>query len=160
MSRSWTTRPQRPGEPDDWYTFVDRATFQRRLAEGGFVEHAEIAGHLYGTPTLEAPPDCDVLLEIDVQGAAQILRDHPDAVMVLILPPSREVQEERLRRRGDRPEVIERRLAISDREEAEGRRLAHHVVVNEDLDAAVAEVAGILDTHRRTQSPRPASGGT
>lgn len=110
-----------------------------------------MAGNLYGTPTLDAPDEKDLLLEIDVQGARQVLEHHPDAVVILIVPPSRQVQLARLEARGDRPEVIDQRLAISDREEAEGRRLARHVVVNDELDGAVAEVAGILDRYRRTE---------
>jgi len=122
------------------------------LAQSGFVEHAEVAGYLYGTPTLEAPPGKDLLLEIDVQGARQILERHPDAVMVLVVPPSRQVQEERLRRRGDPPEMVARRLDMSQEEEEEGRRLAHHVVVNDDLERAVDEVAGILQRYRADRS--------
>ena len=154
LSRSWTTRAQRPGEPDDWYHFVDRESFLARLAQGGFVEHAEVAGNLYGTPTLAAAPGKDLLLEIDVQGARQILERHPDAVMVLVVPPSRQVQEERLRRRGDPPEMVARRLDMSQEEEEEGRRLAHHVVVNDDLDRAVGEVAGILARYRDERAKR------
>jgi guanylate kinase len=117
------------------------------------VEHAEVAGNLYGTPGLDAPPGKDVLLEIDVQGARQILARHPDAVMILVVPPSRAVQEERLRRRGDDPETVARRLAISEQEEQEGRKLAHHVVVNDDLNRAVEEVAGIIERHRAVARP-------
>jgi len=152
FSRSWTTRAQRPGEPDDWYHFVDRERFLEKVAEDGFVEHAEVAGHLYGTPSLDAPEGKDVLLEIDVQGARQILERYPDAVMILVVPPSRAVQEERLRKRGDDPETVARRLAISEREEEVGRKLAQHVAVNDDLYRAVEEVAGIIGRHRAARA--------
>lgn len=129
---------------------MDRATFEARRDEGGFVEWAEVAGNLYGTPALSAPPGDDLLLEIDVQGAEQILAQHPDALMILIVAPSRDVQRARLEGRGDPEDVIATRLAISDREERAGRALAHHVVVNDDLERAVGEVAGILARYRRS----------
>jgi guanylate kinase len=147
-SRSWTTRSQRPGEPDDAYTFVDRATFEDFVAEGGFLEHAEYLGHLYGTPVPDPPPGDDVVLVIEVQGARQVLDRVPGAVMILVVPPSREDQRARLEARGDAPEQVRRRLAQAAEEEAEGRRLAHHVVVNDDLERAVREVAGILQSYR------------
>lgn len=148
VSRSWTTRPQRPGEPDDAYEFVDRRAFEDRAASGGFLEWAEYLGNLYGTPTPHPPPGCDVILVIEVQGAEQILQRVPGAVMVLVVPPSREDQRRRLEGRGDHPEAAARRLVKAEEEEAIGRRLAHYVVVNDDLDRAVEEVAGILAGHR------------
>jgi len=148
VSRSWTTRRQRPGEPDDSYTFVGREAFERRVAEGGFLEHAEYLGNLYGTPLEPPPPGCDLVLVIEVQGARQVLASVPGAVMVLVVPPSREHQKARLEARGDPHEQVERRLAKAAEEEAEGRRLAHHVVVNDDLERAVDEVAGILVGYR------------
>jgi DNA-directed RNA polymerase omega subunit len=77
LSRSWTTRAQRPGERDDAYTYVDRATFEQRVAGDGFLEYAEFLGNLYGTPWPDAGDDHDVVLEIDVQGAAQVLERAP-----------------------------------------------------------------------------------
>ena len=151
LSRSWTTRPRRDGEPDDAYVFVDRHAFDEHLGDGGFLEWAEVFGHRYGTPWPEPPAGHDVLLEIDVQGAAQVKDRHPDAVVVFVLPPSRQAQEERLRGRGDREELIGRRLAAAPQEEEAGRALADHLVVNDDLGRAVEEVAAILGSHR--QSP-------
>jgi len=148
VSRSWTTRPQRPGEPDDAYTFVDRDTFEQRVADGGFLEYAEYLGNLYGTPLDPPPPGCDLMLVIEVQGARQVLERVPGAVMVLIVPPSRAHQRARLEARGDPPHHVDRRVAKAEEEEAEGRLLAHHVVVNDDLDRAVDEVAGILARYR------------
>jgi guanylate kinase len=149
VSRSWTTRPQRPGEPDDAYAFVDRDEFERRVAEGGFLEHAEYLGNLYGTPLEAPPPGCDVVLVIEVQGARQVLDRVPGAVMILVVPPSRVQQRARLEARGDPDQHVERRLAKAEEEEVEGRRLAHHVVVNDDLERAVEEVAGILARYRQ-----------
>lgn len=94
-------------------------------------------------------PGRDLLLEIDLQGARQVLTRHPDAVLVLLLPPSPEVQAERIRGRGDGEDEVERRLAKGKQEEELGRSLTAHVVVNDDLETAVAQVAGILDAHRQ-----------
>lgn len=150
LSRSWTTRPRRPGEPEDSYVFVDRPTFEARIADGGFLEWAELAanGHLYGTPWPEPPPGADVVLEIDVQGAAQVLERHPDAVVVLVVAPSPGEAAARMRARGDDEDHVAARLELARSEEERGRRLATHVVVNDDLDRAVAEVAGILERSR------------
>jgi guanylate kinase len=155
LSRSWTTRAQRPGESGDAYEFVDRVTFEKRVADGGFLEWAEFLGQLYGTPHPEPPPGRDVLLEIDLQGAAQVRERDPDAVIVLLLPPSPEIQAERLRRRGDDEAEVARRLERGAREELVGRALTPFVVVNNDVDQAVAEVAGILAAHRRADPESP-----
>ena len=148
LSRSWTTRPRRDGEPHDAYRFVDRATFEARAASGGFLEWNSVFEHLYGTPVPDPPPGYDVLLEIDVQGARDVKASRPDAVVLLVLPPSRAVQADRLRRRGDREESIASRLAKADDEEAAGRALADHVIVNDDLERAIDEAVGILEAHR------------
>jgi guanylate kinase len=93
-----------------------------------------------------------VLLEIDLQGAAQVKRRHPDAVVVLLLPPTPEEQADRLRRRGDDEDEVARRLKLGIEEERVGRELTPHVVVNDDLDRAVREVEGILVVHRHPPS--------
>jgi len=146
LSRSWTTRAQRPGERDDAYTYVDRATFEARVADDGFLEHAEFLGNLYGTPWPDTDADHDVVLEIDVQGAAQVLDRAPsDQVLFILLePPSPEVQAERLRGRGDPPDQAERRIAVAQGELEEGRRLGAVRIVNDDLDRTVAEVQRLI----------------
>jgi guanylate kinase len=151
LSRSWTTRDRRPGEPADAYHFVDRATFLDRVRAGGFLEWTEFpgTGHLYGTPTLEAPPGRDVLLEIDLDGAQQVKARHPDALLVLVVAPSVAEQRERLTRRGDDPESVARRVEIGAAEEALGRRIADYLVVNDNVERAAREVAGILAAARR-----------
>jgi len=158
LSRSWTTRPRRPREPEDAYTFVDRARFEVAIADGRFLEWAEFLGNLYGTPLPDPPPGTDVVLEIDLQGAEQVRRRDPSALIVLLVPPSPEVQAQRLRGRGDDEAAVARRIAKGEEEMAVGRTLTPYVVVNDQLESAVAEVAGILDAHR-TPPPAPPGGG-
>ncbi|CAB4322305.1 MAG: guanylate kinase [Actinobacteria bacterium] len=148
LSRSWTTRTQRPGEPDDAYTYVTREQFEQHIAEDGFLEYAEFLGNLYGTPWPDAHDDRDVVLEIDVQGAAQVLERSPEALFILLEPPSAEVQAERLRGRGDPPEQAERRIAVAQGELAEGRRLGAICIVNDDLDRTVAHCAQLITDAR------------
>ena len=148
LSRSWTTRPRRNSESADAYTFVDREHFESTVAAGGFLEWAEFLGHLYGTPLPDAPSGKDVVLEIDVQGAQQVRERFPDALIVLLLPPSVEVQRDRLTGRGDDEAEVARRIALGLEEERIGRALTPFVVVNDDVDRAVSEVAGILEEQR------------
>jgi len=150
LSVSATSRPPRPGETDGRdYHFLTREAFEAGIAAGRFVEHAEVFGHLYGTPRepLEAALAAGrwALLDIDVQGAMQVRRAFPDAVLVFIEPPSGEVLEARLRgRETDAPDVIGRRLAEAERELAQRDRY-DHVVVNDRLDDAVARIRDILE---------------
>ncbi|MEZ5141864.1 MAG: guanylate kinase [Acidimicrobiales bacterium] len=149
LSRSWTTRERRPGEDADAYHFVDRATFEQRVADGGFYEWAEFLGNLYGTPTPDPGVSQDVVLEIDVQGAEQVRRRDPDAVLVFVEAPSRDEQRRRLLGRGDPPEHVAERLAKADEEAAVGRRLGATFVVNDDLDQTVAVLRRLIDEARR-----------
>jgi guanylate kinase len=151
LSRSWTTRPRRDGEAEDAYVFVTEEHFRRHASAGGFLEWAEFLGHLYGTPVPSAPPGSDVLLEIDVQGAEQVLAKCPEAVVILLLPPSSEVQRERLEHRGDSADHVRRRIDKGREEVARGRRLARHEVVNTTVDQAVDELAGIVSATRRKE---------
>jgi guanylate kinase len=141
----------------DEYHFVDRATFERAIDDDAFLEWAEFHGNLYGTPTATAPEGCDVLLEIEVQGAAQVLARTPDAVVFLILPPSMERLEERLRTRGDDEAHVADRLDSAPAELEKGHELASFVVVNDDLERATEEILSILGElrrHRREPSPK------
>ncbi len=124
LSRSWTTRLRRPGEPEDAYVFVDRAAFEAKARAGGFFESAEYLGNLYGTPGAEVPPGRDLLLEIDLQGAEQVRSLRPDATLILLEPPSPEVQAERLRARGDDEAHIEERLRAGADELRRGASIA------------------------------------
>ena len=156
LSRSWTTRARRPGEAEDAYHFVDRSTFEARVAAGGFFEWAEFLGNLYGTPIPDPPAGSDVLLEIDLQGAIQVRRQRPDARLILLVPPSDEVQAERLRGRGDDEEHVLKRLRAGAEEVRAGRAIADAEVVNDDLIQATADVAGIVVRYRDAAS----AGGT
>jgi guanylate kinase len=160
LSRSWTTRPPRPGEPTDAYLFVDRDAFEQRVREGGFLEWAEFLGHLYGTPLADPPAGQDVLLEIDLQGAEQIRALRPDARLILLIPPSAEVQAERMRARGDDEVRITERVRAGRHEERRGLELADAVVVNAEVSQAAAEVADIMERCRRGDFPgSPSVGG-
>lgn len=150
LSRSWTTRARRKAESPYAYQFVDRSTFEETIGEDGFLEHAEVFGNFYGTPVPTPPGGSDVVLEIDVQGAQQVRAKYPDAILIFIEPPNRAAQEARLRSRGDDEAIIARRIAKADAEESVGHAIADYVVVNDWLERAVAEVAGIVAAHRST----------
>ena len=156
LSRSWTTRARRMAESPYAYRFVDRKTFEEKVAEDGFVEHAEVFGNFYGTPVPTPPAGSDVVLEIDVQGAQQVRAKYAEAVLIFIEPPNRAAQEARLRSRGDDEAVIARRIAKADAEESVGHAIADHVVVNDWLERAVAEVAGIVVGHRQRRADESA----
>jgi guanylate kinase len=153
VSISCTTRPQRAGEEEGFdYFFLDRDEFVRIREAGGFLESFEVFGNLYGTPRAEVEEHLtageDVILELDVQGALAVKEAFPEALLVFVVAPSREAQRARLEARGtDSPEVIQRRLAAAAAEEAEGGRF-DATVVNDDVDAAVGRVAGILASRR------------
>ena len=149
LSRSWTTRPQRATEKGAEYHFVDRETFERAIDNDEFLEWAEFHGNLYGTPLPKAPDDGDVLLEIEVQGAEQVLGVYPDAVVILILPPSMRQLEERLRRRGDEDGHVTMRLSSTPDELAKGQKLAKYVVLNDEIERASGEILSILEELRQ-----------
>lgn len=150
LSKSWTTRPRRATEKGGEYVFVERERFERAIDNDQFLEWAEFQGNLYGTP-VPTPPDAeDVLLEIEVQGAEQVRRQHPDALVFLILPPSMAHLEERLRARGDSDEHVAKRLSSTPYELAKGHEMASYVVVNDDLERATGEILSILEGLRQT----------
>lgn len=148
LSRSWTTREQRPGEADDAYVFTTRAAFESRRDAGGFLEWAEFLGNYYGTPTPEADIGRVQILEIDVQGARQVVAQIPDALLIFLSAPSAEEQEARLRHRGDPPEKVQQRLDKA-REEAEaGRELGAVEIVNVDIADTVTEMWRVITEAR------------
>ncbi len=152
LSRSWTTRDPRPGEAADAYNFVDRETFKAHIEDDGFLEWVEFLDYLQGTPVPNPPSGKDVLLEIDVQGAAQIYAMDPSAVLLFLDAPSIDEQEARLRARGDTEERVAQRLTTAIAERAAAEELGCQVVINDDLDSTVAELAAIIDFYRGERS--------
>lgn len=148
LSRSWTTRPPRTGERPDAYVYVDTDAFMERVHADGFLEWAEFLGHLYGTPTPNPPPGSDVLLEIDVQGARQVVAKRPGSIVILLVPPSAEVQERRMEARGDPADQVARRMVAAHEEVRQAKELARSEVVNDDVERATTEVAGIVEAAR------------
>ncbi len=161
FSISCTTRPRRSGETDGVdYFFLEPDEFKRRCDDGAFLEHAEVFGNYYGTSKQQVNDQCaagkNVLLEIDWQGAQQVMANDPDCTSIFILPPSTTELEQRLRGRAtDTDEVIRRRLgeAVED--------ISHwpefdHAVINDDLDRATAELLAILaGESTTTQTSQP-----
>jgi guanylate kinase len=153
FSVSYTTRKPRGLEIDGQaYNFIDRAEFETRLDAGEFLESANVFGNYYGThaDALEVAraQEKDLVLDIDVQGAAQLKERLPDAVSIFVLPPSREILEHRLRARSqDDEEVIRRRLADAARE-IRNYRLYDYVLVNNDLDLAAETLKAIVRAER------------
>lgn len=154
LSRSWTTRDQRPGESDDAYVFTSRDAFEHRIETGGFLEWTNFLGNYYGTPTPDPTPGRDTVLEIEVDGARQVKALHPDAILIFVLPPSRDEQERRLRGRGDPEHKVEQRVRKAEEEEPIGRALADHIVVNDDLGRTVDEMLAIIEHHRHRVAAR------
>lgn len=153
LSVSVTTRPRREGETEgEHYFFVSDEEFDRMIADGELLEWASVVGHRSGTPRravvdrLDAGRD--VILEIDVQGAGQIRQLVPDAVLIFLTPPTMDELERRLRGRGT--ETEER---IAARLETAGWEMTQqpwfdHVIVNDDLERASAQVAAIIEASR------------
>ena len=161
FSISYTTRPKRPTEEHgrDYY-FVDKGEFQRMVAAGEFLEHAQVFDNHYGTSRRVVEElmgqGRDVLLEIDWQGAAQVRKLMPEAVSIFILPPSRAELERRLRSRGtDSDAVIARRLQDAVGDMSHWREF-DYVVVNQDFDRAVADLKAIVDGNgQASRADRP-----
>jgi guanylate kinase len=148
-SRSFTSRPPRPGEIDGVdYNFVSRARFEVMIAGTQFLEWAEIVGNLYGSGTLETEraiaAGVQLVLVIDVQGARQVRQQGLDPLSIFLMPPSAQVLETRLRGRKQNSEDDIRRRLASAREEITAFPEYDYVVVNDDLGSCVDEVRGIL----------------
>jgi guanylate kinase len=161
VSVSVTTRPPRDGErPDEHYHYVDRATFAGMVERGEFLEYAEYAGNCYGTPAAPLREALaagrSALLEIEVQGARQVRQAIPDALLVMLVPPSWEVLDGRLTGRGtEDPVARERRLRMA-REELGAVGEFDAMVVNDDVQRAAGELLTLMGgTVRRTPPARP-----
>ena len=166
FSVSYTTRPPRAGEQEGrHYRFVSRSAFEQMLGRGEFLEHAEVFGNYYGTHQRvlaeAAREEKDMVLDIDVEGTRQVKSRLADAVAVLLLPPSAQVLEQRLRQRAlDSPEGMRQRLERA-RHEIENYGIYDYLVVNRVLADTCAEVEAIVqaERHRRAGGP-PASAET
>lgn len=153
FSVSATTREPRPGEVDGKdYHFKTQEEFWEMIKADAFLEHAEYVGNCYGTPA--APVDENiaagntVILDIEVQGAMQIMEKRPDAVSIFLCPPSLEELERRLRGRGtDSEEKIRDRLMTAHREYALVHKYSY-IIVNDDADTAVRELDAIITAEK------------
>jgi guanylate kinase len=157
FSISYTTRQPRGDERDGReYYFVSRERFEEMVSQDEFLEHADVFGHYYGTARRflrEAQQKRhDLLLDIDVQGAAQIKQKIPEAVSIFVLPPNRKELEERLRSRGeDSAEVIERRLTTASRE-IENYAKYDYILINDRLEESIEALRAILLAERLKRS--------
>ncbi|MGQ0717332.1 MAG: guanylate kinase [Pseudonocardiales bacterium] len=159
VSVSVTTRSPRVGQrPDEHYRYVDQATFTRMVQRGEFLEHAEYAGNLYGTPAAPVREALaagrSMLLEIEVQGARQVRAAMTGALLVMLVPPSWEALYARLSDRGtEDPAERERRLRVA-REELEAVGEFDATIVNDDVQRAAQELITLMlgtgSGHRRT----------
>lgn len=150
LTVSATTRSPRPGEVDGTsYHFLTESDFADRLARGEFLEWASVHGHRYGTLRSEVDERVaagrSVILEIDVQGALNVRRVYPDAVLIFIEPPSMEALEQRLRARGTEDESSLGLRLSNARHEMELADKYDARVVNDDLDVAAGELSGLLE---------------
>jgi len=156
-SVSCTTRKPRPGERDGVdYSFVSRERFQQLLDEGAFLEHATYNGNLYGTLAerveRERAAGHDVVLKIEVQGAEQVRAKLPEAIFVFIASPSvDELVRRQVKRNTETSQDMEARRLIATREMEHASRYAH-VVVNDELGRAVAEILDIIQKARESQT--------
>ncbi len=158
-SVSYTTRSSRPGELNGReYFFVSTIEFEEMIARGEFLEWANVYGHLYGTSSAQVERERtagrDIILEIDVQGAANIRATVDGPVTIFILPPSFEVLRDRLISRGtDSPEDLQRRLTGAPAE-VEQYKDFEYVILNDDVDCAANKLAAIITAERMRRRER------
>jgi guanylate kinase len=158
FSVSATTRPPREGEIDGVdYHFLSEPAFQDRIRAGAFAEWAHVHDRRYGTPRSELEAAAErgehVVLDIDVQGARQIRESVPSAILIFVLPPSVDIMVDRLTRRGtEGPASIARRLR-SALAELQAVPEFDYVVVNDDFEACLAEIRGIVEEGRIPEPP-------
>ena len=153
LSVSYTTRQPRAGEKDGVaYYFVTKERFGEMIGKGEFLEYAEYVGEFYGTPRkpvyewLEGGKD--VLLEIEIRGARQVMAQAPDATTIFIVPPDMQELERRLRGRSSEPEEKLASRLEKARQELKEKELYKHIVVNDDVCRAAGEILGIIDGAR------------
>ena len=158
LATSHTSRPPRKGERNgSEYHFVSHADFLAMRGKGQFVEWVRLHGHLYGTSRKELDrllkEGKDILLDIDIRGAASVADIYPDAISVFILPPSLEILEKRLRKRGSEDEEqVQARLKTAKREVKAARRY-RYCIINRSLDRAASELEAVVVAERLRLSP-------
>jgi len=145
FSISLTTRPRRSGEKNKVdYHFITKEKFKKLISEKKLAEWAVVHGHYYGTPKAPLLQHQRVLLDIDVQGARQIKKTMPHAILIFILPPSlKELERRLIKRHTDNPKEIKKRLNIAKKELRSLKEYAY-AVVNKDLNQAIKEVRAII----------------
>lgn len=159
FSISYTTRALRGSEQNGkQYHFISMKEFERMVADGEFLEHANVHGNCYGTARRflreAGQSGNDLLLDIDVQGAAQVKKNLTDAISVFVLPPDRETLEWRLRNRGEDPEeVIQRRLQDARREIEEYDKY-DYVLINDQLEKSIERLKAIVISERLRREDR------
>ncbi len=149
FSVSHTTRKPRPGERDQVeYCFVSEKEFEEMIGQGTFLEHARVYGNYYGTSRAfvdeQLSVGYDVLLDLDVQGAAQVKKSYPEAILVFVFPPSLEVLKTRLKNRGlDDPSIIDKRLRIA-KKEIQRYTEYQYVIINREIEESLVELKSII----------------
>ncbi len=149
FSVSHTTRRPRPGERDQVeYFFVSEKEFEEMIGQGTFLEHARVYGNYYGTSRAfvdeQLSVGYDVLLDLDVLGAAQVKKSYPDAILVFVFPPSLEVLKTRLKNRGlDDPSIIDKRLRIA-KKEIQRYTDYQYVIINREIEESLVELKSII----------------
>jgi guanylate kinase len=167
VSVSYTTRGRRGKEQEGReYRFVERGEFLRMVEQGAFLEWAKYSGNLYGTPAEPVMTHLaageDVILEIELKGARKVVKRVPESPLIFIAPPSMEELEKRLRgRKTEAEKEIARRLSVARKEMAElardaGREVREfdYAIVNDEIDAAVAELCGAIEEIRQNDPTR------
>lgn len=154
---AFTTRPPRPGEENGHsYHFVTRSTFESLAASGHFLEYKEVHGNFYATP-LKTLRDMvkqgkKAILKIDVQGALQVMPDHPEILSIFLLPPSTDELINRLKNRGtESPEKLAERIKNAEFELAQAPKYQHQVI-NQNVDDCVQEIMTIVEKACQTSS--------
>jgi len=154
-----TTRPQRKGESNGVdYQFVSKERFEEMVSGGELMEWAEVYGYFYGVPRRQVKEalerGCDVLVKVDVQGAATIKRAVPQALLIFLAPPSMAELEKRVRQRNTESTIdLGRRLATAH-EEMNQQGMFDYVVVNDRVDRAAAQIDAIIAAEKSRKNPR------
>jgi guanylate kinase len=153
FSISATTRKPRESEENKiHYFFITKEEFEEQIEQGNMLEYAEYCGNFYGTPKIEVEKQLnlgkDVLVEIEVEGALQVMKKAPDALFIFIMPPSIEELEKRLIGRGTEPQdVIDKRIEKAKKEITQADKY-QYIVVNDDLDRAYNQIKEIIEKNK------------